>query len=205
MKSMDKKKILIVEDEPAIAEDLMDILELEGFQVSSIVHSYDQALSVLAIDKPDLIFLDIALKGRENGMDVAEVINEKFNIPFIFLTSFSDAETIKKAAALKPSGYLVKPFKERDIAPLVAVAFANQLVEKKDVFPDLQFINQNIENPMTKQEYLVLSYIWEGKQNKEIASFTFTSINTVKSHANNLYRKLNVKSRAEALNKVINM
>lgn len=200
---MSKKKILIVEDEPAIADDLMDILEIQNFQVTGIAYNYDQAISLLSSDLPDLVFLDIALGGRENGLDVANLINEKYKLPFIFLTSFSDTDTINRVAALKPAGYLVKPFREKDIAPIIAVAFANQKIEKSTLFPSLEFINQFLDKELTKQEYKVLDYIWKGKQNNEIASATFTSVNTVKSHTNNIYKKLEVKSRVEAIKKVI--
>ncbi|MEL6988939.1 MAG: response regulator, partial [Bacteroidota bacterium] len=103
-----KKKILIVEDEASIAMDLQSILEESGYDADDVAYSYNQAVNLLASNLPDLALLDIALKGRENGLDVARVIKEKYKIPFVFLTSFSDAETVAQAVDLKPNGYLVK-------------------------------------------------------------------------------------------------
>jgi len=87
-----KGKILIVEDEPAIAQDMCDILEMNGYHVTGTAYSYDKAIEALAADTPDLVFLDIALKGNGSGLDVARVLNDRYDIPFIFLTSFSDQE-----------------------------------------------------------------------------------------------------------------
>ena len=73
-------KILIVEDEASIAMDLKDFLEDQGYNVCPVAYSYDQAVNFLADEKPDVVLLDIALKGRESGLDVARVITEKHKI-----------------------------------------------------------------------------------------------------------------------------
>lgn len=199
------KKILIVEDEPAIAADLSDILEMSNYKVCGIAYSYDQAIEKLAAFSPDLVLLDIALKGSGSGLDVATVLNKKYNIPFIFITSFADQDTIQEVVKLNPSGYLVKPFKEKDIAPLVELTFAQVRKNTTRVFPDMCLINQNINRAISPQEYKVLSLIWSGNKNKEIAEKLFVSINTVKTHVIKLYHKLEVQSRAEAIHKVINL
>ena len=200
---MPKANILIVEDEAAIAQDLQDIIEMDGYRVIGIAYSYTQAIEKLAAVQPDLVFLDIALKGNGSGLDVAKVLNEKYHIPFIFLTSFSDKDTIREVVSLNPSGYLVKPFKERDIAPAVALALATAKLNSGGAFPSEQKLNSGLNRTLSPQEYVVLKNIWKGKSNAGIAEELFVSINTVKTHVVKIYSKLDVNSRAQAINKAL--
>jgi len=202
---IEKTKILIVEDEVAIAEDLLDILEIAGYKIVGIAYSYDQAIEYLAKEQIDLCFLDVALKGRESGLDVADVINKKYKIPFIFLTSFNEQSVVAEVVSRNPSGYLIKPFKEKDIAPAVALAIANERLLKKDIFPDLDFINERLDKRLSSQEYKVLKLLWQGSKNGEIAELLFVSINTIKTHVSKIYSKLGANSRSSAINKVMNM
>lgn len=200
---MPKANILIVEDEVAIAQDLQDIIEMDGYKVVGIAYSYTQAIERLAEVQPDLVFLDIALKGNGSGLDVANVLNEKYHIPFIFLTSFSDKETIEEVVSLNPSGYLIKPFKERDIAPAIALAMATAKLNSGETFPSEQKLNSGLDRSLSPQEYIVLKNIWKGKSNAGIAEELFVSINTVKTHIVKIYNKLDVNSRAQAINRVL--
>ena len=200
---MAKANILIVEDEAAIAQDLQDIIEMDGYNVVGIAYSFSQALEKLAKVEPDLVFLDIALRGNGSGLDVAKVLNDKYKIPFIFLTSFSDPETIEEVVSLNPLGYLIKPFKERDIAPAIALALASAKMNSGNTFPTEQKLNSNLSRPLSPQEYIVLQKIWKGKKNAEIADELFVSINTVKTHIVKIYSKLDVNSLAQALNMVL--
>jgi len=200
-----KNKILIVEDEPAIAQDMRDILEMNGYQVTGTAYSYDKAIEALAAELPDLVFLDIALKGNGSGLDVARVLNERYDIPFIFLTSFSDQETIKEVISLNPYGYLVKPFKEKDISPAVALALSKAAMAKKEIFPSIDHINAEVPKALSPQEYKVLKLIWKGKKNQEIADLLYVSVNTIKTHIVKVYGKLQVNSRASAINKVMSI
>lgn len=201
---MSKGNILIVEDEAAIAQDLQDIIEMEGYDVIGVAYTHAQAIEILAASKPDLAFLDISLRGPGTGLDIAKLLNDKYKVPFIFLTSFSDQETIKEVVELNPSGYLVKPFKERDIAPALAVAMAKKSVISS-AFPTVNDINKALLTEISSQEYKVLRLIWQGKKNAEIADALFVSINTIKTHIAKIYSKLGVSSRASAIHKVVNL
>lgn len=202
---MTKGRILIVEDEVIIAQDLRDILEMLSYEVSAVAYSYDQAIAALAAKEFDLAFLDIALRGVGSGLDVADVIIDKYKIPFIFLTSFSDQDSINQVVSKNPGGYLVKPFKEKDISPALELALANNKLRNKEIFPKLEVINDKITKPLSKQEYKVLRLLWQGRKNAEVAEELFVSINTIKSHILSLYGKLEVHSRVSAINKVMNL
>ncbi len=122
---MSKIKILIVEDELIIAEDLKDILESLDYEVCGIAISAREALQLLEEHAPDIALLDIQIKGGKDGIELANDINEQFKIPFIFLSSHADAATLERAKQVKPFGYLVKPFQEKDIHTTVEMALNN--------------------------------------------------------------------------------
>ncbi len=107
--------ILIVEDEPLIAEDLAMILRKAGYQIAGIAHDGSQALDLLSKGTTDIALLDIALSPSMSGFDIAKIINDRYHIPFLFITSFSDRTTLEKAKSLLPEGYITKPFKKKDV------------------------------------------------------------------------------------------
>ncbi|WP_297336930.1 response regulator [Algoriphagus sp.] len=122
---MEKHKILIVEDEVIIAEDLRDILESMGYEVVDLVMSAREALQVLGSEAVDLVLLDIRIKGGKDGINLAADINENFKIPFVFLTSHADTTTLERAKEVRPYGYLVKPFSEKEIHATLQMALSN--------------------------------------------------------------------------------
>jgi len=107
--------ILIVEDEPIIADDIAMILEQNNYSISGIVESADDALSHLNQANPDLVLLDINIEGKNDGIWIAHKINKDFQIPFVFLTSYYDDNTLDRAQATDPYAYIVKPFDEGDL------------------------------------------------------------------------------------------
>lgn len=118
-------KIGIVEDELVIARTIVSTLdELEYLHCGPAIN-YTEALEILANDKPDLLLLDIQLSGRKDGIDVAEKVNELYQVPFIFLTANSDAETIERAKKVKPHAYIVKPFTKEELFAAIEIAFSN--------------------------------------------------------------------------------
>ena len=119
------KKILIVEDDPIIAHDLSILLQKRGFQVISVAHKADKAIDQLSKGNIDLAILDIHLGPGDSGIDVARIIKTKFKIPYIFLTSFSDTETLQAAQEQGPYGYLVKPFQEQTLYTTISIALSN--------------------------------------------------------------------------------
>lgn len=118
-------KILIVEDDPQIAESLADIIEILDHEVVEIADNFDDAITQLGSKEVDLALLDIQLKGEKSGIDIAERIKNEFNVPFIFTTAYADKETIKKASEHSPYGYIVKPYGMKDINAGIEVAIQN--------------------------------------------------------------------------------
>lgn len=122
---MSSYNILIVEDDPQIAESLSDMLEILDHKVVGIAESYDTAVELLEQGDAELVLLDIQLKGNKSGIDVAEKIKNDLHIPFIFTTAYADKETIKKASEHSPYGYIVKPYGMKDINAGIEIAIQN--------------------------------------------------------------------------------
>ncbi|HNR48795.1 MAG TPA: response regulator [Bacteroidia bacterium] len=119
---MDKVRILVVEDESIVAKDIQQTLIRLGYDVPATASSAPNAFAKLEEYDPDLVFLDIKLKGEQDGIHVAEHIRQKYDIPVIFLTSFVDKNTLDRAKVTEPYGYLVKPFNESDLQTTVEMA-----------------------------------------------------------------------------------
>lgn len=118
-------KVLIVEDDPQIAESLSDIVEILDHTVIDIVDNYQDAVDRFKKCTIDLALLDIQLKGVKSGIDIAEQIRANFKVPFIFTTAYADKATIKKASEHSPYGYIVKPYGMKDIDAGIEVAMHN--------------------------------------------------------------------------------
>ena len=116
-----KEKILIVEDEFIVANDLQLTLERAGYIVCGIAASVEEAREIVKTDKPSLVLLDIHLKGRLMGTDLAKELREK-NIGFVYLSANSNQQTLEEAKASEPYGFLVKPYRERDLLITLDIA-----------------------------------------------------------------------------------
>ncbi len=124
-KFMRKLNILLVEDEPLIADDLALTLEEIGYAIAGVCMSGEEALDTLKEKPVDLVLLDINLDGDIDGIEVAETILDKFSVPFIYLTSYSDEGTLTRAKATNPLAYLVKPINEKDLLTTIEIALSN--------------------------------------------------------------------------------
>ena len=118
-------KILIVEDNVIIADDMQSMLEEIGYEIVDNVIVYEQAEEVLKNHHVDLVLIDIILASDKTGIDLGKHIREKYDIPFIFVTSNSDRATVESAKSVKPNGYLVKPFEQQDLYTSIEIALSN--------------------------------------------------------------------------------
>jgi DNA-binding NarL/FixJ family response regulator len=191
-------KILIVEDEPLICEDLANILTKEGYQVIGQAYDGIAAMDIIHNRKPEIVLLDISLDHQMSGLDIAKIINEKYAIPFIFITSYSDKQTLDQAKNLLPEGYIVKPFKKKDIlATLEIVAHRVKIQKQKSQYFLLHELNQSLDDHITPKEYEILVDIAAGCSNEKICEKHFISLNTVKTHLKRIFAKLNINNRSQ--------
>jgi YesN/AraC family two-component response regulator len=154
-------KVLIVEDELIIARDIKDILSRSGYVITNICSSVAQAKESLNKIKPDLVLIDINLQGDLPGTEIGKFLLEKDKIPFVYITSYTDAKTIDDVKATRPMGYLVKPFKKIELLITVELALNNHQLKKIDpnrneesitseapikIRETIAYINNNLEN-----------------------------------------------------------
>lgn len=159
---MKKIKVAIVEDEMIIVEDLTDILDSYGYEVSGHAKNYHAALDLIRGKQPDIILLDIKIKGEKDGIDLASTINQEFHTPFVFISSHSDAGTVRRAVEVHPYGYLVKPFEDEDVTVAIELAISN--FARENSFSNENFVlnnalfvrekNRSVKVPMQSIQYI---------------------------------------------------
>jgi PAS domain S-box-containing protein len=123
--------ILIVEDELIVAMELKSRLYDLGYSVCGIVASGEEAISRTIMQKPDIILMDINIKGAFDGIKTAEIIKADHDIPIIFITAFVDPKTLQRAKITEPYGYIIKPFEERELHTAIEIALYKHNMEKK--------------------------------------------------------------------------
>lgn len=128
---MSKVKILVVEDEAIVARDIKVCLNKIGYDVLGSYSSGEKALEAIETNKPELILMDIMLKGKMSGIETSAVVKEKYGIPVVFLTAYADEKTIGKAKVTEPYGYIIKPFKEIDLRTSIEMALYKFKKEKE--------------------------------------------------------------------------
>lgn len=125
-----KINVLIVEDELIVADYIQDCLQKLDYEIAGIAINYDKALEMLRSALPDIILMDISLKGSKTGIDLGEYVSKNYGVPFIFTTSHSDRVTVDKAKQVMPYAYLIKPFSEEDLYAAIETAL-NQYARRK--------------------------------------------------------------------------
>lgn len=199
---MKKLSIMIVEDEALIAKDIEYSLHQLGYKITGIAYDGVEALEMIRREKPDLVLLDIELKEGLSGIDIGHILNEQYKIPFIYLTSYSDPNTIDKVKKTLPFGYVLKPFSEAELFSAIELASYRLDSESKKYFPPIEKVNSICISPLTSREYDILLGLFEGKSNTEMSEEFFISINTVKTHLKKIYAKMEVPNRHSTLSRV---
>lgn len=209
---MGEIKILIVEDELLIAKGLARKLEKLEYVVVGIASSSEAALQKVEETKPDLILMDIVIKGDMDGIETTKLIQEKFNIPVIYVTAYADDETLERAEETESYGYILKPFKEREVHAAIKIALKKhqstlqiqQSLEQAQILKDeksrfLSIASHDLRTPLTAIQMSAgmlkdYSEKWtEDKKQKHLERIQ----NSV-SNMNNLLEELLILSRAES-------
>lgn len=200
---MDTIQILIIEDEIIIAEDIHDMLTSLGYEVVGIFGNSDMALDYLSFHSPDLVLCDIHIKGTMDGIQVAEKIRARKKIPFIFLTSLSDRNTLDRAKKTLPYGYIVKPFDEKDILAGIEMGLYKFSQELEQLSITREKIDLLVTEPLTDQEYSIVKAMMEGLKTEAICGKMYFSVNTFKYHVKNILSKFQAENRGEIMQKII--
>lgn len=181
------KKIWIVEDESIIALTIESALKSLGFEVLGIDSSGEQCLVSLQNNSPDLILMDIRLAGKLDGIETADEIRNKYFIPIIFLTAYSNPELLDRAVKSNPYGYIVKPFHERDLLSNIELALYKHAYEKKLVESENKF--KNIVNTIV-EGILQIDLIGNTVQFVNEKFCEMTEVNSEEVVGKNIYESL---------------
>jgi CheY-like chemotaxis protein len=128
-------KVLIVEDENIVAMDIRKILTDSDYEITSIVSSGEEAIVEVREQKPDLILMDIVLKGKMTGLDAARIITQYFDIPIIYMTALSNDDSILEARSRESYGFLFKPFSANELNIAIEMALINRGYEENCTVP----------------------------------------------------------------------
>ncbi len=128
---MAETSVWIVEDESIIAMDLKSRLLKMGYHVAGISGYAEEAIEEIRLNSPDIVLMDIVLKGTMDGIEAAAIIREELEIPVVYLTAYSEESTISRAKMTEPYGYILKPFMERDLRIVIEIALYKSSMERR--------------------------------------------------------------------------
>jgi DNA-binding LytR/AlgR family response regulator len=151
-----KANIQVVEDEAIVSKDIQQSLKKLGYNVVGSAATGEKAIEIARELKPDLVLMDIMLKGEMSGIDAAEIIKEELNIPIIFLTAYADENTLAKAKVTEPFGYIIKPFKEIDLKTSIEMALYKH-AKQTEILKERDYLYSLVENKENTNEIFVKS------------------------------------------------
>lgn len=122
---------MIVEDETLIAEELRERLSLLGFSVIAAVDSAEEGIAIATRECPDLVLMDIRLNGKKDGVQAAEEIHQQVDVPVVYLTAYSDRLTVDRARGTEYDGFVLKPFRARELQSTIEIAMQRHAIRAK--------------------------------------------------------------------------
>ena len=193
--------VLVVEDEALVAAMIREALSGSTYEVRSVAFTKNSAIKYLQDNHYDVALLDINLDGKFEGIDVGRHIRDHHKFPFLYLTAHADDQTLQNAKLTQPSGYIIKPFTERELLAGLEVSLYNHVQQTRAGFamPDFDQLNAHLTEPLSRREIDVLQLLYQGKSNLDISETLHLSINTIKTHLGRLYSKFDVNSRTAVI------
>lgn len=150
---MSKTNILVVEDESIVSKDIQHSLKKLGYNVVGAASTGEKALELARTEHPDIVLMDIMLKGDMNGIETAEIIRQELSIPVVFLTAYADESTLSKAKVTEPYGYIIKPFKEIDLHTSIEMAIYKHSKEQ-EIIKERDFLFSIVENKEGTNDFI---------------------------------------------------
>jgi DNA-binding NarL/FixJ family response regulator len=195
------KRIVIIEDIAAIREGFSSILSSTGaYDIVNLYSNCEDALANLGTDRPDVVLMDIGLPGMD-GIEGTSLIKKQMpECIVLIITVLEDSEKVFQSLCAGAGGYIVKNSKLESIVQTIEEALAGGAPMSLPIARMVvESFRTNLDSPLSEREMEVLQGISEGKTYSKIAQEYFISKETVRSHIKNIYRKLEVSSKAEAL------
>jgi len=200
---MSKERILVVDDDHTTASVMQLYLENFGFIVPAVAYSGTEAIEKAKELKPDLVLMDIRLGKGLDGIDSAKAIMTSLSIPVIYVSAYSDEETLARAQMTNPYGFINKPL--RDIDLKTTVRFALDKNKKNPVKKDSPLIEDVLNQvySLTPAESRLVSRLLDNPDVEAAAEALHVSLSTVRTHLKHIYRKTGTNSQSLLFHKII--
>ena len=154
---MSKINVLVVENESIVSKDIQHSLKKLGYNVVGASSTGELAIELVRSTSPDIVLMDIMLKGDINGIDTAKIIKENYSTPIIFITAYADEATLSKAKLSEPSGYIIKPFKEIDLRTTIEIAIYKNSKEQEKI-KERELLFSIIENKESGNDFIFVKH-----------------------------------------------
>ncbi|MEJ6776266.1 MAG: response regulator [Crocinitomicaceae bacterium] len=154
---MSKINVLVVENESIVSKDIQHSLKKLGYNVVGASSTGELAIELVRSTSPDIVLMDIMLKGDINGIDTAKIIKENYSTPIIFITAYADEATLSKAKLSEPSGYIIKPFKEIDLHTTIEIAIYKNSKEQEKI-KERELLFSIIENKESGNDFIFVKH-----------------------------------------------
>lgn len=204
-------RVFIVDDHSIVRNGLRTLLDLEeGIEVVGEAASSIECLDLLKESQPNIVFLDLKMPGV-SGLEAARIIKDKYpQIKVILLTNYDDQEYVLEALKIGVDSYVLKDVKRGDLVRIIHMvsqgqAYIDPAVASKviDQFREPSSRKPKARKNLSPRELQILEFVVAGKSNLEIANQVNLSLDTVKTHLKNIYGKLGVNSRSQAINRAL--
>jgi len=202
---MEGKKILIVDDDQTVASVMQLYVSNLGYQVVGIATDGKNAINMSRELRPDLLLMDIYLGKGLDGIDSAEIINKHFGIPIVFVSAFADENTLKRAKAVNPMGYINKPLRETDLKTTIEFALAkSQPGNKSELKPGTSIEDILVSlYSLTRSEARFVAKLIEYPELSVVAAALNISLSTAKTHLKRIYRKTDTNRQSVLVHKIV--
>lgn len=201
---MKKIRVTIIDDDLIASGFTADCINSIGFCVTASASNFSEALIALKKNNTDIVLIEINFCAPWQGIDIARIIKDNYQIPFIYITHDCDIATIEKAKSTHPYGYIIKPFLKKQLLVTIEMARFYFARKNRPIQYNLtrEIINKNISQSISKREFEILQLMVDGQTNQNIAENLFVSINTVKTHVASVICKFEASSRIDVIVKV---
>jgi DNA-binding NarL/FixJ family response regulator len=201
-------KILIVDDDQTTASVMQLYVSNLGYEVVGIATDGKTAINMCRELQPDLLLMDIYLGKGLDGIDSAEIIHKHFNIPIVFVSAYADENTLKRAKAVNPMGYVNKPLRETDLKTSIEFALAKSGQEPASkparIKPDTSIEDVLISlYSLTRSEARFMAKLVEYPELSVVAAALNISLSTAKTHLKRIYRKTDTNRQSVLIHKIV--
>lgn len=184
--------VFIVEDELLVAEHLRFLLQTEGYLIVGAASSGKEALDLFKIKQADIVLCDVNIRGGMTGIEVMEHLRLEYDFAMIYITAFSDQNTINQCVNTGPEAYLVKPFTDKQLLATITMAWISYQKRKP-------VVQKTLNNLLSNREKEIVLLLAKGYTSRGIGEALFISELTVQTHRKNILQKLNFNNTQELI------